>query len=231
MRNVLLKINVIEVFLIKNFKKLFVFIFLMLCVFIININVYADSCSDCAAKGTPCGLCGRSCAINKDGKCMISETDQKLWNEAECAEKATTRFECEKCDGYIWDSGECIPKGRVGSENKKSKVSKVSCGNITDIPKKIPQLTSEIVTIIEILVPVLLVIMGSIDLFKGMTSGKEDELKKGQKIFIKRLIIAAIVFFIFVITKFVISLVADSTTSKNISGCMDCFLNGKCEKR
>lgn len=105
---------------------------------------------------------------------------------------------------------------------------KVSCGNVTDIPYKIPELTSLIITIVQIAVPVILVIMGSIDLVKGISSQKEDELKKGQKMLIKRLIVAAVIFFVIVIVKLLISLVSNETNSANIIDCMDCFLSGSC---
>lgn len=101
----------------------------------------------------------------------------------------------------------------------------VGCGNVTEIPKKIPELTSLAVTIIEIAVPVLLVVMGTIDLFKGITAQKEDEIKKGQQIFIKRLIVGAIIFFIVVIVRLLISVVAEEN-SQNIIECIDCFFNG-----
>jgi hypothetical protein len=104
---------------------------------------------------------------------------------------------------------------------------KVSCGNVTDIPRKIPELTSMAITIIQIAVPIILVIMGSLDLFKGVTAGKEDEIKKGQQLFIKRLIVAGIIFFVVVIAKFVISIVAD-TSSANIIDCLECFTSNDC---
>ena len=104
--------------------------------------------------------------------------------------------------------------------------SKVSCGNVDEIPEKIPELTSFAITIIQIAIPIVLILMGSIDLFKGITANKEDEIKKGQQMFIKRLIYAAVIFFIVVIVKFLISIIADSTTSGNIVECIDCFLSG-----
>ena len=103
---------------------------------------------------------------------------------------------------------------------------KVSCGNVTDIPRKIPELTSLAITMIQIAVPVILVVMGSMDLFKGVTAQKEDEIKKGQQMFIKRLIVAAVIFFVVVIAKFAISIVAESS-SANIIECIDCFTNSK----
>ena len=107
-----------------------------------------------------------------------------------------------------------------------SAATKVSCGNVTGIPSKIPELTSFIVTVIQIAVPIVLVIMGSLDLFKGITAQKEDEIKKGQQMLVKRLIYAALIFFVIVVAKFLISVIADATTSGNIAECIDCFLSG-----
>ena len=103
-----------------------------------------------------------------------------------------------------------------------------SCGNITNIPVKIPQLTSFAVSIIQILVPVILIIVGSIDLIKGMVAQKEDEIKKGQQKFIKRLITAVIIFFVIALVKLIVSFAADSDDTNNIINCMDCFLYNKC---
>ena len=109
-----------------------------------------------------------------------------------------------------------------------SAVTKVSCGNVSGIAAKIPELTSFCITMIQIAVPVVLVIVGSLDFFKAITSQKEDEMKKSQHIFMKRLILAAIIFFVIVIAKVLISVVADSS-SANIIECMDCFLSNQCK--
>lgn len=103
--------------------------------------------------------------------------------------------------------------------------TKVNCGNITEIPKKIPELTNYCFTIMQVAVPVILIIMGSIDLVKGLYAQKEDEIKKGQKIFLKKLIVGLIIFFVVVIVKLLISAVAENS-SQNIVECIDCFLNG-----
>ena len=108
-------------------------------------------------------------------------------------------------------------------------MSRVSCGNVTGIPAKIPELVSFAIILIQIAVPVILVVMGSIDLFKGISAQKDDEIKKGQQMFIKRLLIAALIFFVIVIAKFLISIVADNS-STNIIDCVDCFMSNDCKE-
>ena len=103
-----------------------------------------------------------------------------------------------------------------------------SCGNglLTDIPSALPKVISIIYIAIQVAVPVVLVIMGSLDLMKSITAGKEDEIAKGRQTFIKRLVAAVLVFFAFVIVKLVIGLVADSDSK--IIDCTNCFIRNEC---
>ena len=91
---------------------------------------------------------------------------------------------------------------------------------------KIANTVSTVILVIQIAVPVVLVIMGMLDLFKGITAQKEDEIKKAQQLFVKRLITAAIIFFVVVIVKLIVSFAAGGNQGKNIIDCANCFLNG-----
>ena len=62
-----------------------------------------------------------------------------------------------------------------------------------------------ILTLIRWAIPIVLIIMGSIDMFKAMASGDEKKAKEAQKTFIRRLIYAVVAFLI----PFIISLVFD----------------------
>lgn len=107
----------------------------------------------------------------------------------------------------------------------------ISCGGgyLTGIPTTLPKILNIVYVALQIAVPVILVILGSLDLFKAITAGKDDEIKKGQQTFIKRLIVAVIIFFSFAIVKFVISFVDDRNSTK-ILNCADCLLNNNCTK-
>ncbi|MBQ9072521.1 MAG: hypothetical protein IJY25_05140 [Bacilli bacterium] len=99
------------------------------------------------------------------------------------------------------------------------------------IDARIPQIVSTVITVIKIVVPVLLVIFGMLDLMKGIVAQKDDEIKKGQQIFIKRLISGALVFFVFTIVQLIISFVAEDSEETNIMTCAKCFINGDCTYR
>jgi len=92
------------------------------------------------------------------------------------------------------------------------------------IDEKIADIISTIILAIQIAVPILLVIYGMLDLGKAIMAQKEDEIKKGQQVFIKRVIAAIIVFFVIVIVKLVINFV--SKDNKGIMACANCFIQG-----
>ena len=94
------------------------------------------------------------------------------------------------------------------------------------IDMQIPRTVHLIIVVLKIAIPVILVILGMMDLLKGVTASKEDEIKKGQQMFIKRLIAAVLVFFVVTIVQLVISFAAKDST--NIMGCAKCFIKGEC---
>ncbi len=104
----------------------------------------------------------------------------------------------------------------------------VMCGDARDIPSEAPRIISFIITFFKILVPIVLVITSMITLLKALAASKEDEIKKAKTILIRRIIAAALAFFVVSIVQFVISLVASGSERDNFSNCLDCFVNGNC---
>lgn len=99
------------------------------------------------------------------------------------------------------------------------------CVDIVAIDAKIPNAIHIIILVLQIIIPVLLVLFGTIDFLRAVTAGKDDEIKKGQKTFISRLIAAVIVFFIIAFVKLIINFAAGDEAA-DIIKCADCFLNG-----
>ncbi len=86
-----------------------------------------------------------------------------------------------------------------------------------------------VIVLLKIAIPILLIIFGMLDFAKGVIAGKEDEIKNGQHMFIKRAISAFLVFFVVTIVQAVIEL-ADDKNSDNEStvwNCANLILNGK----
>ena len=103
--------------------------------------------------------------------------------------------------------------------------SSYECGSMDlQFSGTLPYVVSMIITIIKIVVPIVLIIFGMMDLAKAIMAQKEDEIKKGQQTFIKRLIAAVIVFFVITIVQMVITFV--SGDDESITNCFNCFVNG-----
>ena len=72
-----------------------------------------------------------------------------------------------------------------------------------------------IINVIQIVVPIALIIFGSIDLLKGIIAGDEKKISAARKPFIQRLISAILVFLIPFIVNFAINaFVSDATAWK-----------------
>ncbi len=120
-----------------------------------------------------------------------------------------------------------------GSETRDgiNRAGTVSCGKGTlkNLPSRLIKIINTLVSVIQIGVPVLLIIFGMIDFAKGVFAQKDDEIKKGQRTFISRLITAILVFLVIIIVKMAVRFVNEKSESSVIISCIDCFISGKCE--
>ena len=100
------------------------------------------------------------------------------------------------------------------------------CGAIDD---NLAYLIHTIITIVKIGIPILLIIFGMLDFAKGVIASKEDEIKSGQNMFIRRLISAVLVFFVITIVQFLIGIVDDKNDAgeSDVWNCANLILNGK----
>lgn len=72
--------------------------------------------------------------------------------------------------------------------------------------------------IIQIGIPIILVVMGTLDLGKAVIASKEDEIKNAQKMLIKRCIYAVMVFFVVTIVSLVFSLFKTTEDYEAVEG-------------
>ena len=111
----------------------------------------------------------------------------------------------------------------VFTASKVHAATYVDCGSVKHLPYKVLQISNTVINIMQIAVPIILILLGSIDFVKAVSSQKEDDIKKAQGMFIKRLILGALVFFIVVIVKLLLS--AIGANDDGIWGCVECFVN------
>ena len=91
---------------------------------------------------------------------------------------------------------------------------------------KVFQVIGYLLIIIKIIVPLILIIMGSIDFAKAALSGDDKSTKEAAVQFSKRVLIGLIVFFIPTILDFFLSLISGaSETASKYNNCTNCILN------
>ena len=100
-------------------------------------------------------------------------------------------------------------------------------------------LIGKVIRIILIVIPIIIVLMGTFDLGKAVMAGEDKEIKEAQKMFIKRLIYGVIIFFIPYLVSAVYGLfdgLSDNPNqnqgnkvTKDSNICWQCAINnGKC---
>lgn len=136
-------------------------------------------------------------------------------NEKDC--KQNDRFSC------VWVESE------YGDYCNVDNLQYVQCANAFDIPHQVPELTSFGINFLKIITPIILIVTSIITLVKALMASKEDEIKKATGTLKRRLIAAALVFFVIYIVQFVIMKVADSSETEDISTCLSCFINNDCQ--
>jgi len=103
-----------------------------------------------------------------------------------------------------------------------------ACGAI---PPAVFNVVSMIIMLIQVVVPILLIIWGMLDFAKAVVGGDEDKIKAGQKVFIKRLIAAVLVFLVVTVVKLLVGLVGQlgvegAAGNDSVWACVEKFING-----
>lgn len=99
----------------------------------------------------------------------------------------------------------------------------IDCADLDPI---INLIKNGIIPLIQIGIPIILIILGMLDLGKAVMAGKEDEIKSAQKLLTKRCIAAVAVFFVVTIVTIVFNIVAgnagkDQETATTWTQCWD----------
>lgn len=81
--------------------------------------------------------------------------------------------------------------------------------DVCDSLKGVVAIVATVLSIIQWVVPVILIVLGTIDLVKAVMAGKEEDIKKNQKVLIKRVIAALIVFLVPLIVSILMGLIGN----------------------
>ena len=95
-----------------------------------------------------------------------------------------------------------------------------------------------LIPLIQIGIPIILILLGMLDLGKAVMANDEKVMKEAQSKLIKRFIYAILVFLVVALVQLVFSMLgtagegsentANKTENTNISQCIDCFINKNC---
>ena len=81
-----------------------------------------------------------------------------------------------------------------------------------------------IIPLIQLGIPIILILLGMLDLGKAVMAAKDDEIKTAQKLLIKRVIYAIAIFFVVLIVQVIFGLLS-STGDSNIENQGNLWVN------
>lgn len=117
----------------------------------------------------------------------------------------------------------------VCGEGSRSDLTVEQCNREGGIPTKcgipsgLADMINDAFNLLKIGVPVVLIIMGMIDLLKAVAGQKEEDIKKGWNMFAKRVIYGIAVFFVFFLVQFIVSLLPGKSGKADILSCVKTF--------
>ena len=98
------------------------------------------------------------------------------------------------------------------------------CANL----KPIISIIKTVLNLVRFAVPLVLIVIGTFDIFKAVVASKEDEIKAAQKLLIKRVVYAVIIFLIPTIVMLVLNIVSKSgAENSDTKTFWDCWNEGK----
>jgi len=80
-----------------------------------------------------------------------------------------------------------------------------------------------LISIVSVVVPIILIVLGIIDFTKAVIAKDEKDMKTSQSMFIKRVIYAVAIFFVYTIVVFITNLVAKYFPNEGATDWMDCL--------
>lgn len=88
-----------------------------------------------------------------------------------------------------------------------------------------------IVNILQIGIPVIIVLLATIDLGKAVMAGEDKKIKEAQKMLLLRLVYGVAIFFVVIIVKVVFGLIGQDVDAGDKGVCFNCVAKpGNCPK-
>lgn len=110
--------------------------------------------------------------------------------------------------GFNWVTGQNFKIDNMGYDLIGDKIDILNCEHLFSGTEgeDLKEIVKWIIRLVKIAIPVLLIGLGIMDFAKAVFSGKEDEMKKAQEKFIKRIIIGVCIFLIPTLITYILKL-------------------------
>lgn len=101
------------------------------------------------------------------------------------------------------------------------------CSNSID--PMFPNFTSILIKTIRYIVPVILIILGILDLVKAIISTDSAKMKSSVGLFIRRIIYSLLIYFMVAIVQFIVNTLgrAGAINKNKANACIECFVNNE----
>lgn len=131
--------------------------------------------------------------------------------------------------GTVDLSGE-LPKQEYKSFYDEEDNTYYKCGDLTRIPKGVPKFTNLLYKLVKVIVPIILVVMGTSDFLRAVSANDEKSMDETPKRFARRIGAAVLIYFVMTMVQLVIKVI-DTDNKSSVLSCAKCFVSSenKCE--
>lgn len=172
----------------------------------------------------------------------LSESDTEYQNFKSTYERLKTF--CEQQDKKLKKQSDEDIKNFISGGNNSDQIddttyknfydekdkSYYKCGNLTRIPKGVPKFTNLLYKLVKVIVPIILVVMGTSDFLRAVSANDEKSMDETPKRFARRIGAAVLIYFVMTMVQLVIKVI-DTDNKSSVLSCAKCFISSekKCE--
>lgn len=123
-----------------------------------------------------------------------------------------------------------LPKQKYKSFYDEEDNTYYKCGDLTRISKGVPKFTNLLYRLIKVIVPIILVVMGTSDFLRAVSANDEKSMDETPKRFARRIGAAVLIYFVMTMVQLVIKVI-DTDNKSSVLSCAKCFISSeeKCE--
>lgn len=111
----------------------------------------------------------------------------------------------------------------TSSSGETNRKKCITCGEVNTIPAALPTFSRNVITLIQVLVPIIIIIMGIVSFLKALISGEDKALAQARTHFIRMILVGIAILLIVTIIKLVFSLASKSDDVNSAMKCISCF--------